>query len=54
MVELEDIRYFIIPELYEYLSGLEAKVNGDDTESVNNAEPSEPSEPTEPADDNNG
>lgn len=48
---LEDIKYFIIPELYEYLSGLEAKVNGDDTESVNNAEPSEP---TEPADDNNG
>lgn len=48
---LEDIKYFIIPELYEYLSGLEAKVNGDDTESVNNAEPTEP---TEPADDNNG
>lgn len=48
---LEDIKYFIIPELYEYLSGLEAKVNGDDTESVNNAEPSEP---TEPADDNKG
>ena len=51
---LEDIKYFIIPELYEYLSGLEAKVNGDDTESDNNAEPSEPTEPTEPADDNNG
>lgn len=51
MVELDDIKYFIIPELYEYLSGLEAKVNGDDTESVNNTEPSEP---TEPADDNNG
>ena len=48
---LEDIKYFIIPELYEYLSGLEAKVNGDDTKSVNNAEPSEPNEP---ADDNNG
>ena len=51
MVELDDIKYFIIPELYEYLYGLEAKVNGDDTESVNNAEPSEP---TEPADDNHG
>lgn len=51
MVELDDIKYFIIPELYEYLSGLEAKVNGDDTESVNNTEPSEP---TEPADDNKG
>lgn len=50
-MELEEIRYFIIPELYEYLSGLEAKVNGDDTESVNNTEPSEP---TEPADNNNG
>lgn len=50
-MELDDIKYFIIPELYEYLSGLEAKVNGDDTESVNNAEHSEP---TEPADDNNG
>ena len=50
-MELEEIRYFIIPELYEYLSGLEAKVNGDDTESVNTAEPSEPAEP---ADDNNG
>ena len=48
---LEDIKYFIIPELYEYLSGLEAKVNGDDTESVNNAEPTEP---TEPADDKDG
>ena len=41
-MELEDIKYFIIPELYEYLKGLEAKVNGDDTESVNNTEPSEP------------
>lgn len=54
---LEDIKYFIRPELYEYLSGLDAKVNGDDTESGNNAEPSEPTEPTEPtepADDNNG
>lgn len=48
---LEDIKYFIVPELYEYLSGLEAKVNGDDTESVNNAEPTEP---TEPADDKDG
>ena len=48
---LEDIKYFIIPELYEYLSGLDAKVNGDNTESGNNAEPSEPNEP---ADDNKG
>lgn len=47
---LEDIKYFIIPELYEYLSGLDAKVNGDDTESLN----AEPSEPNEPADDNKG
>lgn len=48
---LDDIKYFIIPELYEYLSGLEEKVNGDDTESDNNAEPTEP---TEPADDKDG
>lgn len=43
MVELEDIRYFIIPELYEYLSGLESKVNGDDnTEpTVDDSEPAD-------------
>lgn len=36
-MELEEIRYFIIPELYEYLKGLEATVNGEtNTEPANN------------------
>ena len=54
MVELEDIRYFIIPELYEYLSGLEAKVNGDDdTEPDANNEPAGDDD-TEPEDNTEG
>ena len=37
MVELDDIKYFIIPELYDYLKGLESTVNGEtNTEPANN------------------
>ena len=53
-MELGEIRYFIIPELYEYLSGLEAKVNGDDNTEPTSNDDSDPTEPTEPADDNDG
>lgn len=43
---IEDIKYFIIPELYEYLKNVESRIKAlEDAQPEQTTEPAEPNEP---------